>query len=104
MPMRTGSNVSLMLQLLLHDLEDLAVRAPMARGQAPGDLVLVRLAVLARLADQGAQLLAVGGGMLLQPTLQRFVALDQVVAPLLGLVQRQALARRALVLGIQGFA
>ena len=82
-------------ELFAHQLEDLAVSAALARGQSMGDGRLVRRrGVLARLADQGAQLLRIGAGELLYPVAEDLVIGDQAVAPLFGPVQGQRELRR----------
>src|SRR5687767_263927 len=123
MPMRTGSSLSwgiaatvwlglvvLPGKLLPHQLEDLAVGTAMAWRQAFGDGFLVGLHVLARLTNQGPQLLRIGIRVLPQPLVQGIFLGDEVVAPFLCLVQRLGVARRAFLLrlervahGLQGF-
>jgi len=67
-------------------------------------LLARRLGVLAGLADQRAQLLRIGGGVLGHPGGQRVVVGNQPVAPLFGQVQLQLFGGRALVLLFQGLA
>src|SRR5688572_11797605 len=96
MPTRTGSSLSWVITAVIllgprvfagklapHQLKNLAIGPPLARRQALGDGFLVRLHVLARLADQGSQLLRVGFGIFPQPLVQRVLLGDEVVAPLL---------------------
>ena len=59
--------------------------------------------VFACLANEGAQLLNVGIGVLLQPGGQGLVVRQQAIAPVFGLVQGQLFGGRAIALHLQRF-
>src|SRR5512142_2575539 len=95
--MRTGSKPGLesliaVVVVLADELEQLSVGAAAARGGARRG---VGALVLPRPPYQAAQALQVGAGVVLGPARERRVVGEQLVAPALGAVQGERVARRA---------